>query len=506
MESVTVITEPLLHPDFLQFHHVAAILERLRGRYDITVAAPRIAPIVQRALEDRGMRAADGGAWFPPIRRTRDELPSFIGSWIRDSTLGRNRRDLERALRGTDGLRVSASMTIAMDVDVWQIQSRPLGQGIDAMKRGVNGPLGAAMRAANPFISRLDYHHLMDAARRARIRLASTQHVANWFQAQGVPIAGILPIYYRPTIFRSTSNPSRDYILVYLGKETDTTAVRMLLDAGLPVKLFGSKSVGWVVKSLKLDRYPNAEMLGRVSDEELRDLYSNARFTAFPFTEEPFGLIPLESMACGTPILTYNEQGPAESVLNRQTGWLVRTPEEFARQALALWNEGFPAAWMAEQCLARSRAYNLSTVAAGWGSVIDLGLASRPEAARTPRRAGARHPVPAASHLGAVPPAASRVSFSIAGGQSGPTPSLEREPIPGLLSASESGSGLAPGGSPAVWRSGAYPGSTEPRGIVSPIGEGPTLEPGSDGTAEPLHPREPTRILAPAESSISSPP
>ncbi len=49
---------------------------------------------------------------------------------------------------------------------------------------------------------------------------------------------------------------------------------------------------------------------GRVSDDELARLYANAKFTVFPFIHEPFGYVPVESMACGTPpVLTYDKQG-----------------------------------------------------------------------------------------------------------------------------------------------------------------------------------------------------
>lgn len=315
------------------------------------------------------MRAADGKAWFPPIRRSRDELPSFIGSWIRDSIWGWNRRDLERALKGTKGLRINATMTTAIDSDVWQIQSRPLGQGLEALRHGVNGPLGATLTAANLFVGRLDYRHLFEAWHRAKLRYTTTRHVANWFATQGLSVDGVLPIYSRPTIFRSTTSPSRSYVLVYVGKETDTTAVRMLLETRLPAILFGSKSVGWVMKALKLDRYPNARMLGRVTEEELRDLYSNASFTAFPFTEEPFGLVPVESMACGTPVLTYAMQGPGESVIDQKTGWLVRTEEELVRRAIVIFQDGYPPE-IVQACLDRARAFSLDSACSNWNKLL----------------------------------------------------------------------------------------------------------------------------------------
>jgi hypothetical protein len=378
VESVTVVTEPLLHPDFVQFEVVVPLLERLRDRYDLTVAAPSIGPLVRERLEARGIRAVDGGAYFPPLRRTRDEIPSYVGSWARDAVWGRNRRGLERALAGLDGSRVNVSMTTAIDADAWLIQSRPLGMALDAMRHGVNGgALKAAVTAAAPVVGHLDEHHLLDAGRRARVRYATTQHVSDWFESRGLPVQAVLPMYYRPAIHRTTSRPTRDSILTYVGKETDSAALRMLLETGLPVTMFGSKSVGWVVKALQLHKYPHAQLLGHVTDDELSELYSNARFTAFPFTEEPFGLIPLESMACGTPILTYGEQGPGESVLDGQTGWLVDSPQEFVSRAKSLWEDGEPSSAMVAACLQRATRYHIDSVRVGWSSLFDSAATAR---------------------------------------------------------------------------------------------------------------------------------
>ncbi len=61
------------------------------------------------------------------------------------------------------------------------------------------------------------------------------------------------------------------------------------------------------------------EFAGRVDDEELRDLYSGARAFLFP-GEEDFGITPLESMACGRPVIAYGKGGALETVIEGETG------------------------------------------------------------------------------------------------------------------------------------------------------------------------------------------
>ena len=42
-----------------------------------------------------------------------------------------------------------------------------------------------------------------------------------------------------------------------------------------------------------------------------------------PKWTEAFGMVAIESLACGVPVIAYSHGGPAEIVRNRQTGWLV---------------------------------------------------------------------------------------------------------------------------------------------------------------------------------------
>ncbi len=68
-----------------------------------------------------------------------------------------------------------------------------------------------------------------------------------------------------------------------------------------------------------------------ISDEELVRLYNQARLTVYTPVMEPFGFVPLESMACQTPVVGVREGGVRESITDGDTGLLVdREPEALA--------------------------------------------------------------------------------------------------------------------------------------------------------------------------------
>jgi glycosyltransferase involved in cell wall biosynthesis len=68
-----------------------------------------------------------------------------------------------------------------------------------------------------------------------------------------------------------------------------------------------------------------AELLGRVSDERLRELYRGCRTVVMAGVED-FGIVPLEAMACGRPAVVLAEGGALETVIPQRTGVLFPEP------------------------------------------------------------------------------------------------------------------------------------------------------------------------------------
>ena len=59
------------------------------------------------------------------------------------------------------------------------------------------------------------------------------------------------------------------------------------------------------------------------------ELFKNAKAFLFPIRRpEPFGLVVIESMACGTPVIAYKEGSMPEIIKDGKTGFLVNSPEE----------------------------------------------------------------------------------------------------------------------------------------------------------------------------------
>ena len=67
------------------------------------------------------------------------------------------------------------------------------------------------------------------------------------------------------------------------------------------------------------------EFLGRVGDEEVQVQYDRCRALLFPGVED-FGIVPLEAMACGKPVIAFGRGGASETVIDGVTGVLV--PEQ----------------------------------------------------------------------------------------------------------------------------------------------------------------------------------
>jgi len=87
-------------------------------------------------------------------------------------------------------------------------------------------------------------------------------------------------------------------------------------DLGLPLKVIG---IGHDKAMLQKMAKNNVEFLGYLSDEDMKKYYSEAKAFIFP-AEEDFGIVPVEAMASGRPVIAYRKGGAAETVVEGVTG------------------------------------------------------------------------------------------------------------------------------------------------------------------------------------------
>jgi glycosyltransferase involved in cell wall biosynthesis len=69
--------------------------------------------------------------------------------------------------------------------------------------------------------------------------------------------------------------------------------------------------------------------IGEVSDGEKDQLLGNARALLFPIDwPEPFGLVMIEAMACGAPVIAFNRGSVPEVIEDGVSGFIVENVDE----------------------------------------------------------------------------------------------------------------------------------------------------------------------------------
>ena len=74
------------------------------------------------------------------------------------------------------------------------------------------------------------------------------------------------------------------------------------------------------------------QFVGSANFKKKIELFKNAKAFLYPIKrDEPFGLVVIESMACGTPVLSYKEGAIPELIKDGKTGFLVSNKEEMVQ-------------------------------------------------------------------------------------------------------------------------------------------------------------------------------
>lgn len=108
-------------------------------------------------------------------------------------------------------------------------------------------------------------------------------------------------------------------------------------------------------KRLKNIAGPTITFTGYLPQADIYQCYANARATIFP-GEEDFGLVPVESMSCGTPVIAFGKGGALETILEGKTGVFFNEP---TAQALQSAMETFEKqTFSAEECREQARKFS----------------------------------------------------------------------------------------------------------------------------------------------------
>jgi glycosyltransferase involved in cell wall biosynthesis len=152
---------------------------------------------------------------------------------------------------------------------------------------------------------------------------------ANWAGTvhHGLPHNLLLP-QYKPG----------DY-LAFLGRISPEKRVDRAIEiakrAGMPIKIAAKIDAAdqeyFDTKISHLFDGPLVEYVGEIGEHEKSEFLGSARALLFPIDwPEPFGLVMIEAMACGTPVVAYARGSVPEIIEPGKTGFLVSNVEEGA--------------------------------------------------------------------------------------------------------------------------------------------------------------------------------
>jgi len=157
-------------------------------------------------------------------------------------------------------------------------------------------------------------------------------------QASAIPMGNVAGVIYHglPTnLLKPNLKPKGDY-LAFLGRiardKRPDRAVEIAKAAGIPLKIAAKvdnadKAYYDEIRHL-LDQ-PGVEFIGEVNEREKQDFLGNARALLFPIDwPEPFGLVMIEAMACGTPVLAFRNGSVPEVIDEGVTGHIVGSVED----------------------------------------------------------------------------------------------------------------------------------------------------------------------------------
>lgn len=148
------------------------------------------------------------------------------------------------------------------------------------------------------------------------------------------PVNWVSTVYHGlPRDLLPFSAAPRDPYLAFLGRispeKRPDRAIEIAARAGLPLKIAAKvdradKEYWDTYISPTVKAHSNVEYIGEINEHQKAEFLGGASALLFPIDwPEPFGLVMIEAMACGTPVIAYDNGSVSEVIENGVSGFVV---------------------------------------------------------------------------------------------------------------------------------------------------------------------------------------
>ena len=140
------------------------------------------------------------------------------------------------------------------------------------------------------------------------------------------------------SMYRYNPNPQNHVVWIsrFGGHKGPVEAIKAARLAGVKLVMAGHldrENMSFFNKEIKpLPGRGKTEYIGELDQKSKNAFFGSAKALLYPANwEEPFGLVMVEAMSCGTPVVAFGRGAVPEIVKDRKTGFVVKTVEGMAR-------------------------------------------------------------------------------------------------------------------------------------------------------------------------------
>lgn len=188
------------------------------------------------------------------------------------------------------------------------------------------------------FPKKITYNYLKWFHSKSKILLSSTKSTKQLLKEYGFKnvkewTRGVDKNVFYPTQPKSVFYDILEHpIYGYVGRISKEKNIEDFLNLPLP----GSKIVigDGPLKEKLQKKYPKVVFTGYAFGNKLASLYCSLDAMVFPSKSDTFGLVIIEALSCGVPVIAYNVQGPKDIIEHGYNGFLANDFNELHRYTL----------------------------------------------------------------------------------------------------------------------------------------------------------------------------